>query len=222
VGRLTARVAVSRIVTTKVGASGDGGVGVALLERVVVAYPSVPGVEIRLGPVTNKVAFRVGVVVVRERGARRCCQVVVAPAAGFPPEFVNVAVHPNIVHVLSGLVGEDVPDRAAAGGGRRGARCRRDVVVMPGTVLPPELVHAKIARDVVEVLRAFGIEDERAWSLDKGERRAGDRIGQVVVMPAAAVPPELVHVAVVGDVEHVLRTLGGKDAAGGSIAARVI
>src|SRR6185312_9449327 len=96
-----------------------------------------------------------------KRGAGRCCQVVVAPPASLPPELVNVAVHPDIVHVLRGLIGEDVADRAPTHGSRRGARHRRDVVVMPGTALPPELVYVEVAGDVVDVLRAFGIEDER-------------------------------------------------------------
>jgi hypothetical protein len=40
--------------------------GVALLERVVAAYRSVPGVETGVGPVTSKVALRAGVVVGEE------------------------------------------------------------------------------------------------------------------------------------------------------------
>src|SRR5260370_28157195 len=84
---------------------------------------------------------------------------------------------------------------------------------MPSVVVPPKLVNAAVATDVIHVLSALGIEYEGARRQDDGERSA-DIGRQIMVMPPGIIVPQFVDTAARISVDHVPGALTGEDVAG--------
>ena len=82
------------------------------------------------------------------------------------------------------------------------------------------LVELPVVADVIDVLRAAGVRRAPAGPQigPGGWRSAGG--GQVVMVPAVAVPPELVDVMVGADVVNVLRAVEVADVGSGRVAER--
>src|SRR5260370_36946447 len=83
---------------------------------------------------------------------------------------------------------------------------------MPSVVVPPKLVNAAVATDVIHVLSALGIEYVGARRQDDGERSA-DIGRQIMVMPPGIIVPQFVDTVARISEDHVPRALTGDNVA---------
>lgn len=94
-----------------------------------------------------------GRIVGRERRSGRQSQVVMMPADGIFPKFVDMTIRPKIDHMLRRLTVEHV--RIWRSSRQRGARCHRKVAMVPTVVpVPSELVDVEIASLIENILAA--------------------------------------------------------------------
>src|SRR5262249_48797782 len=133
------------------------------------------------------------------RSAGSYGQVVVMPAvAAVPPKLMDVGLA-YVIHMLGFLGIEHVSNRIGDGTvGRRSASSYGQVAVMPAVAaVPPKLMDVVILAPVIHMLGALGIEHVSRHpeyasavceALCEGSARGS---GQIVVMPAVAVPPKL-------------------------------
>src|SRR5258705_10992050 len=136
----------------------------------------------------------------------------VVPAAGVPPQLVLVTVGADVDDVLGALGVEDVPDGGGVGQVGRAGSCAQ-VMVVPAAGVPPQLVDMLVDAGVDDMLGVLGVEHVTGYSNESRFGRAGGS-GQVVVVPAVAIPPQLVDVRVVAaSVHDVLGALGAKHVA---------
>src|SRR5271154_2237610 len=78
-------------------------------------------------------------------------QVIVMPAAGVPPEFMDVVVHSQEDHVLR--TSEHISGRL--GNAIWASSCARQIVVMPAGAVPPEFVHVIVDAHIIHMLRTL-------------------------------------------------------------------
>src|SRR5208283_69546 len=132
----------------------------------------------------------------RRRGVCRGGQIVEVPITVLPIQLVNVIVGTaiNDVHPTHPIRGEHVPVRVA---GRRRGVCRGgQIVEVPITVLPIQLVNVIVGTAINDVHPTHPIRGEHVPVRVAGRRRGVCRGGQIVEVPITVLPIQLVNVIV--------------------------
>src|SRR5208282_4421555 len=122
------------------------------------------------------------------------------PPMAVPPEFLDIAIDVWNIHVLRALRGECVADRAACKTYWGAAGSLHQVLVTPPMAVPPELVDAPAKIDYMLAAKKH----VSNGGIASGSARDAGCGGQVMMMPARAIPEQFMHVVVAGVVGDVL------------------